>query len=61
MLTVEAADFAICKLNFEHAKSSGVDYFRDIDESLLLRFDKNEYKKSILGKLYFDLYRQLDS
>ena len=61
MLTVEAADFAICKLNFEHAKNSGVDYFRDIDESLLLRFDKNEYKKSILGKLYFDLYRQLDS
>ncbi|WP_272656975.1 MULTISPECIES: HNH endonuclease [unclassified Providencia] len=61
MLTVEAADFANCKLNFEHAKNSGIDYFRDIDESLLLRFDKNGYNKYILGKLYLDLYRQLDS
>lgn len=58
-LTIEAIEFATAKLNFEHALSTGISYFRNNSESNFLRFDKREYKKYLLGKLFLDIYNKI--
>ncbi|CFR04513.1 MULTISPECIES: hypothetical protein [Yersinia] len=58
-LTVEAIEFATAKLNLEHALSTGLSYFRNSSESNILRFDKKEYKRHLLGKLFLDIYNNI--
>lgn len=58
-LTIEAIEFATAKLNFEHALSTGISYFKNNSESNLLRFDKKQYKRHLLGKLFLDIYNTI--
>ncbi|ELY4880554.1 hypothetical protein WKC58_10850 [Morganella morganii] len=58
-MIIEAIEFATAKLNFEYALSTGISYFRNNSESSMLRFDKREYRKYLLGKLYFDIYKNM--
>ncbi|HEJ9230090.1 TPA: hypothetical protein ACS29S_002157 [Klebsiella oxytoca] len=58
-MTIEAIEFATAKLNLEYAVSTGISYFKNNSESSILRFDKREYKKYLLGKLYLDIYNKM--
>nr|ELR5041156.1 hypothetical protein [Providencia stuartii] len=53
----EAIDFLIAKMNYEEA-CNNIEYFRGISEATFIRFDKENYKNHLLGKLYLGLYNQ---
>lgn len=53
----EAIDFLIAKMNYEEAYNN-LEHFRELCEAAFIRFDKENYKNYLLGKLYLGLYNQ---
>lgn len=58
LLINEAISFSKAKMNYENAITSGIDYFNNIDESTLIRFNVDNYQDYLLGKLFSDLHTQ---
>mgnify|MGYP004711224243 CR=1 FL=1 len=52
----EAIDFANLKQLYDITKGAGIKHFNELSEESILRFDKNNYQKYLLGKLFRDLY-----
>lgn len=59
-MIIEAIEFATAKLNCDYAISTGIPYFNSKIESSLIRFNKEEYKRYLLGKLFLDIYNNVE-
>ncbi|WP_370423276.1 hypothetical protein AB9Q29_022890 (plasmid) [Pantoea vagans] len=56
----EAVEFSLAKNRLLDAINTGIHHFADEDEAIILRFDKVNYNKYLLGRMYHDLSVQIE-
>ncbi|MGX9377357.1 hypothetical protein ACWXV6_21535 [Pantoea ananatis] len=56
----EAIEFTLQKANYNESIKTGIQHFVEEKESLIMRFDINNYQKYLLGRMYHDLSVQAD-
>ncbi len=55
MLSMEAIDFYLAKMQFDEAVSNTQFNF-EFNEIVSLRFDRNKHAQYLLGKMFADIY-----